>query len=311
MAVVADYSYSRYSGARLRALGITGVTRYACVGRDSINITKAEADDLKANGLGIAITTEHEPDWLMHSPSEVKDRVAGAVQITRAAGLPDGVIALAADWDATLGGPPVSQHALDNMGAILRGLQAAAEVLGPNTGIYSGFYTLQWIAAHSWIGHYWQTIGWSYGQVFPKAGMLQDRVNQTLDGQGIDWNTVLGDWSPRGGIVPPAHATVVPKTTCNVRQIQAAVHAAQDGIWGAETDRNCELVRLSPHCSITALQQYSLGFRGSSVDGIVGQQTVLADLAAIVGIQKGLGVAADGHWGPITQAAYVAASPFR
>jgi hypothetical protein len=57
------------------------VARPACVGRDSVNISNGEADDLKANGVGIAITTDHEPDWLMHSPSEAKDRVAGSARI--------------------------------------------------------------------------------------------------------------------------------------------------------------------------------------------------------------------------------------
>ena len=55
--------------------------------------------------------------------------------------------------------------------------------------------------------------------------------------------SVLGNWWPRGGIVAPAHSTVEPKVPCNVRALQQAVHAGVDGIWGAETDRNCELIR--------------------------------------------------------------------
>ena len=86
MVVVPDYSYLRYGGSRLRALGFSGVARYAGVGRNSLNITKGESDELKANDLGIAIITEHEPDWLTYSPSQVKDRVAGAVQITQPPG---------------------------------------------------------------------------------------------------------------------------------------------------------------------------------------------------------------------------------
>lgn len=307
MATVLDYSYSRYRGSQLAAWGFSGVVRYACGGRPAVNITKGEADDLRANGLGIAITTEYESNWLLLDPALVKSRVQQAVDITRASGLPDGVIYLACDFDATLGGPPVSASALGNMRALLNGLEAAATVLGGNTGLYGGAYVIDYVAQHSLIGHYWQTIGWSGGWLHPKAALYQDRVNRTLGNGSVDLNTVIGNWAPRGSVTPHYEP---PRVSVNVRAIQQAVHATADGVWGPETDRNCELVRLAPNCNIGALQRYSLGFTGAAIDGIVGNQTVLATLAAVQGIQRGLGVAADGKWGPQTQAAYVAVSPF-
>lgn len=311
MTVVPDYSYARFSGARLRQLGFEGVVRYACAGRDPVNITAREADDLKANGLKIGLTVEHEPNWLLLDPGSVRERVQGAVTVARNAGL-SGPLLLACDFDITLGGPPVSGVALGYMNQLLRGLQAAASVLSANTGLYGSAYAIDWVAAHSMIGNYWQTIGWSGGYVTPRAALLQDRVNTKLDGQDVDFSSVRGNWpycwAPQRVNVPaqpqvPGHV--------DVKTVQSAVHATADGVWGPQTDRNCELVRLAPHCNIAALQGYSLGFSGRAVDGVVGPQTVLASLAAIQGIQRGLGVAADGKWGPQTQAAYVAASPFR
>lgn len=92
-------------GAQLKAAGYSGVVRYACAGRGDVNITPGEVNDLKAHGIGIGIVNEHAADYLLGGYSVGKQRAIEAQQIARACGLPDGVVYMAADFDATNGGP--------------------------------------------------------------------------------------------------------------------------------------------------------------------------------------------------------------
>lgn len=95
-----------------------------------------------------------------------------------------------------------------------------------------------------------------------------------------------------------------PNLGTNVRQIQAAVHATSDGIWGPDTDRRCEIVR---HKGPINQLQIELGISG---DGIWGPVTQAAYTRAVRGIQQGLAITSDGIWGPQTDAKYIAASPY-
>lgn len=187
-------------GGTLKRDGFQGVVRYAAEGRGNVNITPAEIKDLAVNGIPVAIVCEHEADWLLHTDS-VAGRVVGARDITRACGVPDGVVYLAADFDATLGGAtsPGSQGDV-NLLAIEKSLNVAAGILGrENVGFYGGYYAIDWLVQHGWsdIKH-WQTAAWSHGLLHPNAVLYQRVNSQNVAGVQCDIDVVLHpSWGQR------------------------------------------------------------------------------------------------------------------
>jgi GH25 family lysozyme M1 (1,4-beta-N-acetylmuramidase) len=114
-----------------------------------------------------------------------------------------------------------------------------------------------------WAGYYMRNypvpIGQLIGDVTPGYftafggwkgyTIRQWTSNGLVSGQGSDCNIFFGTLDqlkaftvPHGAPLPPGPAPA-PKLSVDVRAIQAAVHAGQDGAWGPDTDRRCELVR--------------------------------------------------------------------
>lgn len=133
-------------------------------------------------------------------------------------------------------------------------------------------------------------------------------------GQQSDCNVFFGtaeqlrELTVPAGVTPPKRASTVYKPVgsgVNVKSIQGAVFAVEDGVWGPDTDRRCEAVRRGG--PTLALQQYLR----VTADGIWGPVTEAARTRAVRGVQTGLGVSADGRWGPVTDRAYLTASPLR
>lgn len=136
--------------------------------------------------------------------------------------------------------------------------------------------------------------------------------NGIVAGQQSDCDIFFGTlaqltaYTVPAGVKPPVVVVTKPVPAgVNVRSVQAAVHAVQDGVWGPDTDRRCELVR---HAGPTKNLQAALG---TAADGIWGPNTQSVYITAVKGLQNALHVAADGAWGPITDKAYLAASPMR
>src|SRR4051794_18236446 len=142
----ADYSAGRPGGAALAAAGVKVVGRYAAAGRTSININAAEVADLRAHGIDVFIYNEHEASYMMGGAARAATVAPAAVKVCRDAGLPDGPIFYAVDWDATLGGAPTSATALANMRALADFLTGAARVTSWDVvGVYGGYYVIKWL----------------------------------------------------------------------------------------------------------------------------------------------------------------------
>lgn len=309
----ADFSLGRPGGAALAAAGVQAVGRYAAAGRDNVNITAAEVKDLRAHGIDVLIFNEHSAGYMLGGAAAAATIAPGAQQVCKAAGLPDGPIFYAADFDATRGGPPVSAAALADMRKLADFLTGAAKATSWDlVGIYGGYYAVKWLLDNlPNLRHAVQTYAWSWGAGGtlwePRAFCRQDGYNWFINGVNCDHLTIgRNDGSLRFASVPP-----VPPVA-DVRAIQRAVNATADGVWGLDTDSRCEVVR-----------HQGGGFHGTTgvyavqsvlevrVDGVWGPETTDAYDAAVRGVQAGLKVPVDGVWGSKTDAAYLAASPLR
>lgn len=205
---VADHSTSNVKiGAGLHAAGIGGVIRYASAGRGNVNITPSEVDDLKSHGISIGIVNEHAAAYLLGGEAVGKQRAHEAQQIARACNLEDGVVYMAGDFDATLGGYTHPGSAGErNMEKIHAALNGAADSIGPDcVGFYGSYFAIDWLAHHApWIKYYWQTSAWSMKLLHPTADIYQGNVisrqpsNLSVGGVSLDGNTAFStDWGQR------------------------------------------------------------------------------------------------------------------
>jgi hypothetical protein len=112
----------------------------------------------------------------------------------------------------------------------------------------------------------------------------------------------------RGVARPPI---VTPAKPVNVAAMQAAVHVTADGTWGPSTEHALAVVHYAAWSG--SANRYPWGVRalqgvlGVPADGIVGPATLAALHAAVMGIQRGLNITADGVWGLNTEHAFGAA----
>jgi len=159
-----DYASVRPDLDALKAAGV-GVIRYVCELIGTKVITKEEADDIRAHGLGLALVYEQ------YEQRPLEGRAAGhadalvALAQGRAAGFPDGrPIYFAVDFDAQ----PAQQKAVDEY------LGGAAEVLGiERVGVYGGFNLINRCWTNKTASFFWQTGAWSKGQESIHANMIQ------------------------------------------------------------------------------------------------------------------------------------------
>jgi hypothetical protein len=189
----ADYSSGRPGGAALAAAGVKVVGRYAAAGRTSVNITAAEVRDLRAHGIDVFIYNEHEASYMNGGATRAATVAPGARQVCRDAGLPDGPIFYAVDYDATLGGTPTSAAALANMRKLADFLTGAAKATSwGEVGVYGGFYVVKWLMdTLPDLRHAVQTSAWSGGRWDPRAFCRQDAYNWMINGVNCDHLTVV------------------------------------------------------------------------------------------------------------------------
>ena len=196
-------------GGALRQAGFSGIIRYACEGRGDVNITPAEVRDIYNNGLELGIVLEHEANWLLRTDS-IAARVNGSRAITRECNVPDGVLYLAADFDATNGGPTAPGSTGDqNMHTIAQSFKIAASIIGEeNVGWYGSTFGIDWLLANlPWVRWFWQTEAWSRGIVHPKAHLFQRANSVSVNNVDIDLDPVLEagvreGWGARGAAIP-------------------------------------------------------------------------------------------------------------
>ena len=192
---IADYAFGIPGANALHNSGYSGVMRYASAGRTDVNIKGYEYLDLVQNNMFVGIIDEHAANYMLGGSAAGAFNALACRDITRAVGIPDGVVYFAADWDATLGGTPVSTNALNNMRAIQSFLEGARDKIGAdNVGLYAGFYVVAWVSANMpWVKWFWQTEAWSSGNVHNKTNILQRARNEWVNTVQVDINDTLTD----------------------------------------------------------------------------------------------------------------------
>lgn len=186
-------------GAGLKAAGYVGVFRYAAAGRGDVNISRSEADNLKANGIQIGIVNEHSAGYLLGGYNTGHDKALGARDVCRAAGLPDGVIYMAGDTDTL----QANSKNLSLVAAAMRGAGDALSSEGGRrewAGYYGSYYVIDYLVHHEpWIKYFWQTVAWSNDHIHPRANALQHASVAYVGGVELDLDDLYtADWGQRG-----------------------------------------------------------------------------------------------------------------
>ena len=167
-----DYSAGVPSVASLKAAGVAYVCRYISPGTRRKDLTRAEADTMRAAGIGVVTVYE----------DTVGDARAG-----RDGGRANA--AFARDELARLGAPPgapcyfaVDYDARGELDTALAYIRGAADVLGrARTGVYGSFYVVSACLDTGVCRFGWQTLAWSDRQWDPRAH-LQQHLGQTTIG---------------------------------------------------------------------------------------------------------------------------------
>lgn len=190
-----DYASARPDLDEVKSKGYVFAARYVCALLGTKVITKEEADDIRAHGLGLVLVYEQ----YIYRPRE--GRAAGhadavvALAQARAAGFPeDRPIYFAVDFDAR----PADQPAIDEY------LRGAAEVMGlARTGVYGGINLIDRCWASKTATWFWQTGAWSYHKESVHAHLVQMTAQNgtVIGGQKVDidetrQDDIGGAWMP-------------------------------------------------------------------------------------------------------------------
>lgn len=160
-----DYSFARPSPAKIKAAGYDAVGRYLS-SYASKNITKAEASELHAAGLGIWLVWEQGARRAQGSLTDGAADARSALAQAEALGFPDECpIFFAVDFDATY--PQVQRY-----------LDGARAVVGDRAGVYGGYKITTAVRAAG-VRYTWQTMGWSGGRIDTDANLFQ-RIHATV-----------------------------------------------------------------------------------------------------------------------------------
>lgn len=270
---VGDYSAARPGGALLRSRGYVGMMRYAAHGRDDINISRSEVDDLLSHGIAIGIVNEHTAEYMLTFDGHAC--ALQAQEISEAAGLPQGIVFFAGDFDATNGGFTSPGSPGDqNMTKMAHFLTAAAGAIGElNIGFYGSYFACYELKKKlPWLFNFWATEAWSHGLFYAPAKLYQYAGG--VDTPGVDKDAaVSGYWGQRiflaeklsqqvlalpvlhpGSVGNPVRVLQTgmnvgsgaglavdgvygPSTRGAVLKTQGFWHLSQDGVAGPQTDR--------------------------------------------------------------------------
>lgn len=194
-----DFSWGRPDLDEVKRQGYGFVCRYAST--TTKGITKTEADDIHAHGLGLVLVYES------YAGRAKEGRIAGyadgrtALANARVIGFPnDRPIYFAVDFN----GGPADQLAIDEY------LRGAAVVIGASrVGVYGSYFVVNRCYQNKSAAWFWQTYAWSTGLVSSHAHLLQYLNGQKVGGADVDLNESkqadFGAWvlTPKP-LAPPA-----------------------------------------------------------------------------------------------------------
>lgn len=256
-----DYSWGRPGVDAIKASGREFVVRYLSYDATGKNLTVAEAAQLSAAGIWIALVFQHTARRMLQGqPAGITDAVEALKQMG-VLGVPGGrPVYFACDFDAQ----PEHQPALHAY------LDGAASVLGRDrTGMYGGYGPLSRALDARKAAWGWQTAAWSGGKWDARAQLQQYSIEQILNGASVDYvrSTAedFGQW--RIGVTPGMAIT-----DADAQKIARAV-LNLDGVIKAP-DGNTD----NPYWALkSCIQDIAAGVRGLRAAG-----STPADIAAIM-----------------------------
>jgi hypothetical protein len=173
-----DYAWARPGGAALAAAGKTFAARYLFPGTGK-GLKADEVADLHAHGIAIAVAFEGGGQGTLNGYTQGANDAAVAQQELNQSGLDAGLpIYFAVDFE-----PSSAQFA--TIDAYLAG---AGSVIGAGrVGVYGGLNMIRHAQAAGSAHWFWQTYGWSYGQVADGIHLYQHLNGQTINGGSVDF----------------------------------------------------------------------------------------------------------------------------
>jgi hypothetical protein len=196
-----DYSFSPPTPAELKAAGKQFAVRYIGTAWNQKNLTKAEADALRAVGIDLVANYEGGSAGWMKGGYDVGVAAAKAAHAdATGCGMPAGrpiFFSQDEDWRGLSGA---------QQQAVMACCDGAASVIGRGrVGAYGGYYFMVDAFNHGKITWGWQTYAWSGGLWHPRAVLQQYRNNVALGSGEVDLCRATaadyGQW-PAGTITP-------------------------------------------------------------------------------------------------------------
>ena len=195
--------------AGMKAAGISYVGRYLGYKSRgwSKGLTPAEVSIIHAHGLGILPIWEGDPvDAEYFTPLQGSQDAQAAIEDADWLGIP-----IATPIIFTVDFPAIAQ----DMNAIRAYLEAVKAAMKTHKfGVYGDYTVMSNTAADA----YFQTVGWSSGQISPRADVYQRVVNQTLAGVQVDFDDVYRDpgfWMPASAKPAPTSSNTLYDTGYN------------------------------------------------------------------------------------------------
>jgi hypothetical protein len=202
MTKLIDFSFSRFSGASIKAAGFSGALRYLS-STPSKCLTAEEATDFIANGLSFGLVWEDTANAALLGFNQGVSDAKKALSQANTLGYPGCVIYFAVDFDST----PEQQTQIDDY------LRGVASIIGlSKTGVYGSFYVCQRCQTSGTAAWFWQTLAWSGGQIASNIHIYQN--GQSAMGGGADVDEARqenwGQISPNDGTSPPEPIQTTP-----------------------------------------------------------------------------------------------------
>ncbi|NUT23546.1 MAG: DUF1906 domain-containing protein, partial [Hamadaea sp.] len=197
-----DYSWGRPDPSAIVAAGYSFVCRYVSWSTSGKNLTRTEAEALRAAGLDIVTNWEYSANEALNGYSAGVANAKEAHRQAIACGMPaNRPIYFSVDFDAT----EAQQSAINSY------FDGVASVLGRSrTGAYGGYYVIDRLFDAGKITWGWQTYAWSGGSWDSRAQLRQVQNGITVDGADCDRNearaTDFGQWGANTAIRPPGHS---------------------------------------------------------------------------------------------------------
>lgn len=198
-----DYSFGRPDLAAVKEAGYSFAVRYLSEPPDNPkNLSRDEADQLRAAGIDVVSNWEYYGDWdneFSGGYPTGREYATKANELHLACGgPPNRPIYFSIDFEATE----------DQQSTIDAYFDGVASVIGlERCGAYGGYYVIQRLFDAGKIRWGWQAYAWSYGNWEPRAQLRQVEYDITVGGADCDadeaWAEDFGQWDWAPAPAPP------------------------------------------------------------------------------------------------------------